>query len=156
MYYPVEEIRVSNGELLRKLDFELHVGLRSPQDVFEKGGRDPVVREGIKLTKAIMARVKAAGVKEISVKPDDLVGRAVLTELMDQSSREVILEKNQRLTLPVLEKIVGSRIGNFKVIYLDNPLTSPVILDTLDSERTGSREEAWVEIYKRLRPGEMP
>ena len=80
MYYPVEEIRVSNGELMRKLDFELHVGLRSPQDVFEKGGRDPVVREGIKLTKAIMARVKAAGVKEISVKPDDLVGRAVLTE----------------------------------------------------------------------------
>ena len=156
MYYPVEEIRVSNGELLRKLDSELHVGLRAPHDVFEKGGRDPVVREGMKLTKAIMARVKAAGVKEIPVKPDDLVGRAVLTELVDQSSKEVILEKNQRLTLPVLEKIVGSGIGNFKVIYLDNPATSPVILDTLDSERTGSREEAWVEIYKRLRPGEMP
>ena len=156
MYYPVEEIRVSNGELLRKLDSELHVGLRAPHDVFEKGGRDPIVREGMKLTKAIMARVKAAGVKEIPVKPDDLVGRAVLTELVDQASKEVILEKNQRLTLPVLEKIVGSGIGNFKVIYLDNPSTSPVILDTLDSERTGSREEAWVEIYKRLRPGEMP
>ena len=156
MYYPVEEIRVSNGELLRKLDSELHVGLRAPHDLFEKGGRDPVVREGMKLTKAIMARVKAAGVKEISVKPDDLVGRAVLTELVDQASKEVILEKNQRLTLPVLEKIVSSGIGNFKVIYLDNPATSPVILDTLDSERTGSREEAWVEIYKRLRPGEMP
>ena len=156
MYYPVEEIRVSNGELLRKLDPELHIGLRAPNDVFEKGGRDPVVREGMKLTKALMARVKAAGVKEIPVKPDDLVGRAVLTELVDQRSKEAILEKNQRLTLPVLEKIVGSGIGNFKVIYLDNPATSPVILDTLDSERTGSREEAWVEIYKRLRPGEMP
>ncbi len=156
MYYPVEEIRVSNGELLRKLDSELHVGLRAPHDVFEKGGRDPVVREGMKLTKAIMARVKAAGVKEIPVKPEDLVGRAVLTELVDQASKEMILEKNQRLTLPALEKIVGSGIGNFKVIYLDNPATSPVILDTLDSERTGSREEAWVEIYKRLRPGEMP
>jgi DNA-directed RNA polymerase subunit beta len=156
MYYPVEEIRVSNGELLRKLDPELHVGLRAPHDVFEKGGKDPVVREGMKLTKALMARVKAAGIKEIPVKPEDLVGRAVLTELVEQTSREVILEKNQRLTLPVLEKIVGSGIGNFKVIYLDNPATSPVILDTLDSERTGSREEAWVEIYKRLRPGEMP
>jgi DNA-directed RNA polymerase subunit beta len=156
MYYPVEEIRVSNGELLRKLDPELHVGLRAPHDIFEKGGRDPIVREGMKLTKPLMARVKAAGVKEISVKPDDLVGRAVLTELVGQTSREVILEKNQRLNLPVIEKILGSGIGNFKVIYLDNPLTSPVILDTLDSERTGSREEAWVEIYKRLRPGEMP
>ena len=87
--------------------------------------------------------------KEIPVKPDDLVGRAVLTELVDQSSGEVLLEKNQRLTLPVLEKILNSGIESFKVIYLDNPASSPVILDTLDSERTGSREEAWVEIYKR-------
>ncbi|HSF07992.1 MAG TPA: DNA-directed RNA polymerase subunit beta, partial [Nitrospirales bacterium] len=29
-------------------------------------------------------------------------------------------------------------------------------LDTLEAERTNSKEEAWVEIYKRLRPGEMP
>ena len=48
-------------ELLRKLDPELHTGLRAPHDVFEKGGKDPLVREGMKLTKALMARVKAAG-----------------------------------------------------------------------------------------------
>ena len=72
-----------------------------------KGGGIPLCCEGMKLTKALMARVKAAGVKEIPVKPDDLVGRAVLTELVDQRSKEAILEKNQRLTLPVLEKIVG-------------------------------------------------
>ncbi|TFG64012.1 MAG: DNA-directed RNA polymerase subunit beta [Nitrospirales bacterium] len=45
---------------------------------------------------------------------------------------------------------------SFKVIYLDSPTTSPVILDTLEAERTNSKEESWVEIYKRLRPGEMP
>ena len=32
MYYPVEEIRVSEGKLLRKLDPDLHVGLRAPID----------------------------------------------------------------------------------------------------------------------------
>ena len=110
----------------------------------------------MKLTKALMSRIKTAGIKEIPIRPDDLVGRAVLTELVDRASGEIILEKNQRLTSPVIEKILSGGIDSFKVIYLDNPATSPVILDTLDSERTSSREEAWVEIYKRLRPGEMP
>ncbi len=156
MYYPVEDVRVANGTLLRKLDPDLHTGLRAPIDLFEKGSKDPLVKEGIKLNKVLMTRVRSAGIKEIPLKADDLVGRAVLTELVDRSSGEVILEKNQRLTPPVLERILESGVDAFKVIYLDSPTNSPVILDTLEAERTTSKEEAWVEIYKRLRPGEMP
>ena len=126
-----------------------------PLIITESGAREPLAKEGMRLTKALMGRIKSAGVKEIPVKLDDLVGRAVLTEIVDPSSQEVILEKNQRLTLPILEKIVESNLQAFKAIYLGGT-ASPVILDTLEAEKTNSREEAWVEIYKRLRPGEMP
>ena len=156
MYYPVEEVRVINGTLLRKLDADIHTGLRTPVDLFEKGSSEPLVKEGTKLNKALMGRVRSAGIKEIPIKKEDLLGRAVLTELVDPGTQEVLLEKNQRLTAPVIERILESRVENFKVIYLDSPTTSPVILDTLEAERTNSKEEAWVEIYKRLRPGEMP
>ena len=156
MYYPVEEVRVSKGMLLRKLDPEIHTGLRAPTDLVDKSSGDVLAKEGMKLNKTLMARVRAGGIKEISIKPEDLVGRAVLTELVDSESQEVILEKNQRLTAPVLEQVLEGRVESFKVIYLDSPTTSPVILDTLEAERTNSKEEAWVEIYKRLRPGEMP
>ncbi len=156
MYYPVEEVRVVKGELSRKLDPDLHAGLRAPVDLFEKGSNELLVKEGTRLNKALMAKVRSAGVKEVPIRPEDLVGRAVLTELVDPETQEVILGKNQRLTLPVLERIVESKVDSFKVIYLDTPSTSPVILDTLEAERTNSKEEAWVEIYKRLRPGEMP
>ncbi len=156
MYYPVEEVRVLNGALLRKLDPDIHAGLRSPADLFEKGANEPLVKEGTKLNKTLMGRIRSAGIKEIPIKQEDLVGRAVLTELVDPGTQEVILEKNQRLTAPVMERILESGVEGFKVIYLDSPTTSPVILDTLEAERTNSKEEAWVEIYKRLRPGEMP
>ncbi|WP_342346612.1 DNA-directed RNA polymerase subunit beta [uncultured Nitrospira sp.] len=156
MYYPVEEVRVDNGALLRKLDPDIHAGLRSPSDLFEKGSGELLVKEGAKLNKTLMGRIRSAGIKEIPIKQEDLVGRAVLTELVDPGTQEVILEKNQRLTAPVMERILESGVEGFKVIYLDSPTTSPVILDTLEAERTNSKEEAWVEIYKRLRPGEMP
>jgi len=156
MYYPVEEIRVHNGGLLRKLDQTIHIGLRIPANIVDKSSGEVLAKEGIKLNKTLMGRLRSAGIKEIPIKSDDLMGRAVLTELVDTNSQEVLLEKNQRLTTPVLERILEGRVGNFKVIYLDSPTTSPVILDTLEAERTNSKEEAWVEIYKRLRPGEMP
>ena len=156
MYYPVEEVRVHNGEFLRKLDPAIHVGLRIPVNILDKASGEVLAKEGIKLNKTLMGRVRSAGIKEIPIKSEDLLGRAVLTELVDADSQEVLLEKNQRLTAPVLERMLDCRVGNFKVIYLDSPTTSPVILDTLEAERTNSKEEAWVEIYKRLRPGEMP
>jgi len=156
MYYPVEEVRVSSGKLLRKLDPAIHTGLRAPVDLVDKGTGEVLAKEGVKINKTLMARVRSAGIKEIPIKSEDLVGRAVLTELVDPESQEVLLEKNQRLTAPVLERILEGRMESFKVIYLDSPTTSPVILDTLEAERTNSKEESWVEIYKRLRPGEMP
>ena len=156
MYYPVEEIHVQKGKLWRKLDPEIHHGLRVPHDMSEKGGKEPIAREGSKLTKATISRLKAAGIKEIEVRPDDLVGRTILVDLVEGSSKEKILEKNHKLTGDVLKKVLTSKIESFKVIYLDSPTTPSVIEDTLETEKTASKEEAMVEIYKRLRPGETP
>ncbi len=155
-YYAIEEIRVSDGRLMRKLDPDLHSGLRASVEVFEKGGKVTIVREGAKLTKALIAKIRAAGVKEMPVKPETLVGRAVLTEIRDPASGDVLVGKNQRLmTIAMVERLANIKHKSFKVTYLDSGVT-PVILDTLDAERTNSPQEAWVEIYKRLRPGEMP
>ncbi|TKB70498.1 MAG: DNA-directed RNA polymerase subunit beta, partial [Nitrospira sp.] len=156
MYYQVEEIHVVRGKFFRKLDPEIHHGLRCSIEVTDKGSKELLVREGGKLNKALIGRMKAAGIKEIPLDPAELVGRAVLTELADPDSKGKILEKNQKLTAAILEKIAESQVESFKVIYLDTATATPVILDTLEMERTGSKEEAMVEIYKRLRPGETP
>ena len=156
MYYPVEEIHVQKGKLWRKLDAEIHHGLRLPHDMVEKGGKEPIAREGSKLTKVTIGRLKAAGIKEIEVKPEDLVGRTVLVDLVEGTSKEKLLEKSHKLTADVLKKVLASKIESFKVVYLDSTTTSSVIEDTLESEKTTSKEEAMVEIYKRVRPGETP
>jgi len=156
MYYPVEEIHVQKGKLWRKLDQEIHAGLRVPHDLVEKGAKEPIGREGSKLTKATIGRLKAAGIKEIEVNPEDLVGHTVLVDLVDSAIKEKILEKNHKLTAEVLKKVLASKIDVFKVVFHDGTTTASVIEDTLESEKTTSKEEAMVEIYKRLRPGETP
>ncbi len=159
-FYPVEEIRVSEGKLMRKLDPELHSGLRASIEVLEKDSGVPIVREGARLTKALIAKIRAAGVKDMPVKPEALVGSVVLTDVSDPGSGDVLVKKNQRLTVSVIEKLVNAKHKSVKVTYLDGP-APPVIIDTLYAERPNAQTiettgEAWVEIYKRLRPGEMP
>ena len=104
----------------------------------------------------LIAKLKAAGIKEIPVTPAELVGRAVLTELAEPGRKEKIAEKNQRLTAEILEKILESEIESLRSSIWTAATATPVILDTLEMERTDSKEEAMVEIYRRLRPGETP
>ena len=73
-----------------------------------------------------------------------------------ENNREKILDKNHKLTAEVLKKVLASKIDSFKVVFHDSATTASVIEDTLESEKTTSKEEAMVEIYKRLRPGETP
>src|SRR5438034_2579281 len=54
---------------------------RSPLFPYTTLFRSPIGREGSKLTKATIGRLKAAGIKEIEVNPEDLVGHTVLVDL---------------------------------------------------------------------------
>ena len=149
MYYPVEEILVQKGKLWRKLDAEIHAGLRVPYDLSEKGSREPIAREGSKLTKAMIARLKSAGHKEIEVKPESIIGRTILVDLVDPASKTTLLEKNQRLTKEVLAKVAESKLDSFKVVYWDNLTIPSVIEDTLESEKTNSKERPWSRSSER-------
>lgn len=155
MYYPVEEITVVKGKLLRKLDIEIHAGLRSLTDVSPKRSNELIVREGQKLSRSIIQKMIAAGVKAIPVSPEELVGRTALTEIVDTSKKETLVEKNSVIPETALEVLRSGKVSDFKVIYLA-PTVAPVIHDTLAAEKTSSKDEAMVEVYKRLRPGETP
>lgn len=156
IYYPVEEIHVSKGKFFRQLDPEIHSGIKSPIDVVDKKAREQVVKEGARLTRAVVKRLKSLGIKEIPMTKGELNGRAVLNDVVDPATGEVLVERNHELTEELLNKILQSGVEQFSLLFIDNIQSLPVIRDTLATERVSSQEEAIVEIYKRLRPGETP
>ena len=156
MYYPIEEVLVSKGKFSRQLDPEIHSGIKSPMDVSDKKTKELVVKEGGKLTRAVVKRLKSLGIKEIPMTKGELVGRAVLNDVVDPNTGEVLVERNHELTEEIINKILHSGVEKFTLLFIDNIQVLPVIRDTLAIEKVASKEEAIVEIYKRLRPGETP
>jgi DNA-directed RNA polymerase subunit beta len=156
MYYPVEEIQIQKGKLFRKLDPDIHVGIKSPVDIVDKKTKETIVKEGGKITKLLINRIRKAGLREIPTPTEDLIGRLTAGDITDPKTREVLLARNKEITEDVLQKLLRSHVDGFKIIYIDPGTIPPVIRDTLAMEEVGSKEEAMVEIYKRLRPGESP
>ncbi len=156
MYYPVEEILIEKGKFFRKLDPDIHVGMKAPMDIHDKKNKELIVKEGHRISKLHLNRIRKSGVKEIPIPNEELIGRLSLSDLTDRKSGEVVLARNNEITEESLKKILRSPLGSFKVIFIDPASMPPVIRDTLALEDVGSKEEAMVEIYKRLRPGETP
>ncbi|HEY4485118.1 MAG TPA: DNA-directed RNA polymerase subunit beta [Nitrospiria bacterium] len=156
MYYPIEEIQVEKGKFFRIIDLEIHVGIKAPMDIIDRKTKELIAKEGAKLSKLALGRIRKAGIKEIPITREELLGRLVLNNLTDPKTGEVLLAKNKEMTEEALNKLLQSKLGSFKIIYIDPVSMPPVIRDTLALEDVGSKQEAMVEIYKRLRPGETP
>ncbi|HEX9756813.1 MAG TPA: DNA-directed RNA polymerase subunit beta [Nitrospiria bacterium] len=156
MYYPIEEVTITKGKFFRTIDPEIHGGIKAPIDIRDKKSREIIVKEGNKITKVSLKRIKSGGMKEIPFPNGELIGRAVLNDVVDPSTGEILIERNKEITEEIIHKLLSSQVQTFSLLYIDNIHVLPVIRDTLSAEKVGSVDEAMVEIYKRLRPGETP
>ncbi len=156
IYYPVEEVEISKGKFSRILNSEIHAGIKAPIDLVDKKKKETIVKEGNKITPASLRRIKAAGIREIPLPQEELIGRVVLGDVVDPGTGEILIERNHEITEEFLRKVVNAKIEKLDLLYIDGIQVLPVMRDTLATEKVSSQEEAMVEIYKRLRPGETP
>ncbi|MDH4229477.1 MAG: DNA-directed RNA polymerase subunit beta [Nitrospirota bacterium] len=156
MYYPVEEIRFRGDQVTADLSPEVHAGLRSAVAIIHPDSGDVLVKEGNKITKAAIKRMETAGVTSIPMTREGLVGRVAAHDIVHPGSGDVIVARNEEISQEDLATIQGAGIDHISLLFIDGVRVLSVIRDTMALERVSSPEEAKVEIYKRIRPGETP
>jgi len=77
-------------------------------------------------------------------------------DVVDEATGEVLLEVNEEVTEEKVEALRERGITEFKVLFIDNLNVGPFLRDTLNADKISSPEEAIMEIYRRLRPGDPP
>ncbi len=162
-FYDLEEVLgFENGHVVVKLDPEIHRGgspdtaTRVAEDIKPPRHREPIVQAGKRLTAKIVERLEELGIDRIPVRPEHLEGRRTAGKVIDRETGEVILEPNQELTSTVLSELAAKRTAPFKVIYVDPAKNDASIYDTLSRDGHKNPDEALVEMYRRLRPGDPP
>ena len=154
-YYPIEEIKINKGLAIRKVTPVL-AGLRAFKNIEDPKSKEVLVKEGGRITKASLKKMEAAGIKVIPIAREELVDRVTLTDIIDPETGEVILENNEVITEEVAENIFSMKVSSLQLLFIDGIRYLPSLRDTLKLDKVNTSEEALVEIYKKLRPGEPP
>ena len=160
IFYSPELIKIDGRKLVKKpASLDDLVGQRATKAV--KVGSTVVVKEGRKFTQAAVKKLAEKNVKWIPIEIDDLiredgVKRVSPDDIVDESTGEVIIEANEVITEEILEELRARKFYEFKLLYLDPITTGTAIYDTLLADKTMTREEAIIDIYRRLRPGDPP
>ena len=156
LFYPVEAVKVVDGEFRRTLDPEIHGGMKISREVLDKNARAFLEKEGGRLTRTVIRKMRAAGIKDMAYPREALVGKVVIKDIFHPETGEVLLEVNHTLTSECLDRIVEAGVGAFSVLYIDQITYLPIIRDSLAIEAISSPAEGMVHIFRRIRPGETP
>ncbi|MBQ8042429.1 MAG: DNA-directed RNA polymerase subunit beta, partial [Alphaproteobacteria bacterium] len=92
--------------------------------------------------------------KNFGILPESLVGEYLFDPIM--SGDEVVFPAGTEITEDVLNDLDKMNIKEISLISIDNATISAHMRNTLLADKTTNREEALIEIYNIIRPGERP
>src|SRR3989449_278983 len=156
-FYETEEVlSFEEGNAWVKFNPEAHVGAKVAEDVKPPRHREPLVAAGKVLNTKLVEKLLEAGVEKIAVRAEALVGRHSASRIVDTESGEVVLEPNAEITSTVLSSVMSRRVAPFKLLVISPGKVDSSIYETLAKDHFKNPDEAVVEIYRRLRPGDPP
>ncbi|HRE91542.1 MAG TPA: DNA-directed RNA polymerase subunit beta, partial [Myxococcota bacterium] len=154
-FYKTEKIRIAaDGRFFRQVDFELLGNQKISQDILDPNTGAVIAKKGKKLGRAVIKKIKEAGVTELELVEEDLYGKVFSTDIINMETGEVLFDCNEEITSETVQAIKEHGIEEFDVLFIDPLTAGPYLRDTLKADKITGADEAVLEIYRRLRPGD--
>src|SRR5690606_9788354 len=153
-FYERETVFFGEDKFEKSVNFNLLAGQRATNDIVVDG--EVLVRNGTKFTRAGIKKLTSAGVERVSLELAALIGRVSADDVIDEETGEVLLESNEEVTELTLERLREAGVKQFDVLFIDGLNVGPYLRDTLIADKVTTTDEAIMEIYRRLRPGDPP
>jgi len=150
-FYNVSEIVIKDKKLFWKVSDSL-IGLKLSKAIGTKN--ETIVPQGRKITKSLYEAILKTKIEQVEVDRADLQGAYIAADVIDMSTGEVLVEANQELTN--VDKVMENGITSFEVFFPERDDTGNVVSVTLRKDPVKSQNDALLEIYRKLRPGDPP
>ena len=156
-YYDSETVYLEAGKKYSKsVEYDLLPGQRATRDIKHPESRETLVKKNRKFTKLAIKKLKDSNVDKLPAEAAELVGKVAAHDVIDETTGEVLLQCNEELTESKLDELREHNIASFKILFIDNLNVGSYLRDSLLADKLQTAEEAILEIYRRLRPGDPP
>jgi DNA-directed RNA polymerase subunit beta len=111
---------------------------------------------GAKMTMRLARILQEKGLKEQLVATEDLIGRYVANDMVNETTGEIYVEAGDEITEQILETLEEAGVKEIVTLAIDHINVGPYIRNTLAVDKNSTRDEALIDIYRIMRPGEPP
>ncbi len=138
----------------RPFDAEAFRGIKLLEPLIDADSGEVVADAETKLTQRT-ARKIAETTKEVLVGRADLLGRFVAEDLVNAETGEIFAEAGEELAEARLAALEDAGIDRLPTLAVDQA-NGPWIRNTLTVDKNTGRDDALIDIYRVMRPGEPP
>jgi len=115
-----------------------------------------LIEKGRRITARHILQLEKAGIKQLEVPAEYILGKALAKTIINPETGEVLGNANDVMTADMLQNFMAAKIKSFETLYVNDIDRGSYISDTLRIDTTTNQQEALVEIYRMMRPGEPP
>ena len=157
-FYTADTINIRDGKMYWSVKPEGVTNLIGVKPANAISGADgaEIVAANRKISSSLLAKLRAGEVSEIEVAQSDFDGAIFAADVVDLTTGELLYEANQEATADKLHKILQTGSTGFEVFFPEKDDVGNIITNTLKRDSVRKPEEALIEIYRKLRPGDPP
>ena len=129
-------------------------GVRFDFDLIDAKSGKVVWEANKKLTPRQAKKLSDDGLEAYLVTDAQLYGKFLASAVSDKKTGEIIADAGAELNEELLGKIRDAKISELRILFIDGINVGPYIRNTLEIDKNHCREEALLDIYRVMRPGE--
>ena len=131
-------------------------GMTPVADLMDAKSGSVIVTAGEKITARKARDLSQKGVKEVLVSSEDLTGRYIGEDVVDLQTGQIYAEAGDELDAKLLAEIKDQKVKEFHILDIDHVNIGGFIRNTLHIDKNSNHQEALMDIYRVMRPGEPP
>ena len=131
-------------------------GVTPQSDIADAKTGEVIARATEKITARRSREIAESGVKEILISAEDLAGRFIAEDIVDLESGKIFAEAGDELDANLLAELKEVKVKEFHILDIDYVNVGAFIRNTLNIDKNANQQEALMDIYRVMRPGEPP
>jgi len=131
-------------------------GMTPLADLADAKTGDIVAKAGEKITARRVRELAEGGLKEVLLASEDLAGRYIAEDIVDMTTGMIFAEAGDELDAKLLAELKDQKVKEFHILDIDHVNVGAFIRNTLNIDKSSNTQEALMDIYRVMRPGEPP
>jgi len=131
-------------------------GIKLSDDLVDAKTGKVVAKVGEKLTPRKIKKLEEDGLTDILVSADQIMGGYLAVDIFDEKTGEIVAEAGDEVDGDLIKNIEERGMKELPLLAIDHVNTGAFLRNTLVADKCSTREEALIDIYRVMRPGEPP